>query len=282
VARETFLVTVPGGQLEGWVDGEGEPVLVLHGGPGLSYSYLDPATSEFLPGYRVATYQQRGLAPSTSEGPYNVTQEVADAIAVLDALAWHRAWVVGHSWGGHLLLHLAVAAPERLHGGLAVEPLGGIGDGGEAAFEAEIVARTPEAVRQQAEEMDARAMRGEGSEDDAVESHRLFWPSYFADRHRAAAMPEMRASVPAYSGIVESVRSELPRLSRSLPSVDVPFGFVAGAGSPMPFGETTGATAAAMPNAWVQVVDGAGHFLWYERPGCLRAALDRLVTARRP
>ena len=55
--------------------------------------------------------------------------------------------MVGHSWGGHLLLHVAVAHPERLHGGLAVDPLGGVGDGAGEAFEAEMYARTPEAVR---------------------------------------------------------------------------------------------------------------------------------------
>jgi pimeloyl-ACP methyl ester carboxylesterase len=277
VARETFRVAVPGGQLYGWAEGDGEPVLVLHGGPGLSYSYLDPATSEFLPGYRVAAYQQRGLAPSTAEGPYNVAQEVADAVAVLDALAWQRAWVVGHSWGAHLLLHLAVAAPERIHAGLAVDPLGGIGDGGAAAFDAEIFARTPPAARQQAKEMDARALRGEATDGDMVESLRLVWPAYFADRDRAPAMPEMRVSVPAYSEIFKSVESELPRLSQLLPHVHVPFGFLAGAVSPMPFADAAAATAAVMPRAWLEVVEGAGHFPWYERPGCLRAALDRLV-----
>lgn len=33
-------------QLVGWLTGEGAPVLALHGGPGLSYSYLDDAVAE--------------------------------------------------------------------------------------------------------------------------------------------------------------------------------------------------------------------------------------------
>ena len=37
-----------------------------------------------------------------------------DVVAVLDALEIGRALVVGHSWGGHLAMHLAVAFPERL------------------------------------------------------------------------------------------------------------------------------------------------------------------------
>jgi proline iminopeptidase len=72
-----------------------------------------------------------------------VAQSTNDALAVLDALQWSRALIVGHSWGGHLALRLAAAHPERRLGALAVDPLGVVGDGGMADLEAEIVARTP-------------------------------------------------------------------------------------------------------------------------------------------
>lgn len=39
-AREPFTVEVTGGALGGWICGSGLPVLLLHGGPGLSYEYL--------------------------------------------------------------------------------------------------------------------------------------------------------------------------------------------------------------------------------------------------
>ena len=35
---------------------------------------------------------------------------------MLDAFGIERAWAIGHSWGGHLALHLLVTHPERLHG----------------------------------------------------------------------------------------------------------------------------------------------------------------------
>ena len=38
------------------------------------------------------------------------------------------------------------------------------------------------------------------------------------------------------------------------------------------------ATAALIPGALLEVVAGAGHFPWIEKPGCVRAALDRLVA----
>jgi pimeloyl-ACP methyl ester carboxylesterase len=278
----TFHARVPGGELAGWVRGDGPPVLLLHGGPGLSGEYLRALADELGDGYRIAGYQQRGLEPSTTAGPFEVPREIADAVAVLDALGWERAWVVGHSWGGHLLLHLAVAHPERLLGGLAVDPLGGVGDGAEAPFEAEIFARTPEASRARAKELDERAMRGEGTEDDVRESLRLVWPAYFASPDNVMEMPEMRASVEAYAGVFDSLRELLPGLQAALPGIQVPMGFVAGAASPMPSDAAAGATARAIPGAWIDVVEGAGHFPWYERPGSVRAALGRLTGAQVP
>ena len=77
-------------------------MLVLHGGPGLSVSIVDGLVADLLPAYRVATFQQRGIEPSTTEGAFTIDEAVADVGAVLDHLGWDRAYVVGSSWGGHL------------------------------------------------------------------------------------------------------------------------------------------------------------------------------------
>ena len=216
-----FAAPVPGGVLGGWRAGTGPRVLLLHGGPGLDFGYMDELAEELGDRFELAAYQQRGLAPSTTEGPFEVAREVADAVAVLDALDWDRAWVVGHSWGGHLLLHLMVAAPQRLQGGLAIDPLGGVGDGGVAIFEAQIFARTPEEDRRRAEELDARAMAGEGTGEESMESMRLVWPAYFASPDNVPPFPQFADSIPAYSGNWRRSRRSCPawrpRFPRSRP-----------------------------------------------------------------
>ena len=98
-ARTPFTVEVASGRLGGWVVGDGVPVLLLHGGPGLSFDYLDELASELGDGFQVAGYQQRGLEPSTLEGPFTIAQAIDDALAVLEFLNWSRALIVGHSWG---------------------------------------------------------------------------------------------------------------------------------------------------------------------------------------
>jgi pimeloyl-ACP methyl ester carboxylesterase len=46
----------------------------------------------------------------------------------------------------------------------------------------------------------------------------------------------------------------------------------------MPLEASTDA-ADRIPGAWVDVVEGAGHFVWVEAAGAVRAALRRLTAA---
>jgi pimeloyl-ACP methyl ester carboxylesterase len=257
--------------------GSGPPVLLLHGGPGLGFDYLGELADELAQENDVAWYQQRGQEPSATEAPCSVAADVADARRVLDALGWQRAYVVGHSWGGHLALHVAEAMPERLFGVLAVDPLGAVGDGRWPEFDDEIFRRTPESVRERAREIDELSTAGEADDELALEGMRLVWPAYFADPELAPPMPELRIATERSAEMIPSIFAELPALEAGLPGIRVPVGFVHGSRSPMPLGASTDA-AERIPGAWVDVVEGAGHFIWVEVPGAVQATLRRLTA----
>ncbi len=276
-----FTVDVPGGTLVGEVRGSGTPLLLLHGGPGLSASLSDGLLPELVDGYEVATYQQRGLAPSTAGAPYDIPTQIDDVVAVLDALGWDRAVVAGFSYGGHLVLHVLAAHPERASAALVLDPLGGVGDGGAAEFDANMTAGTSEDVRERARELDDRGMAGEGSDEDALEGFRLFWPAYFADPSTAPPVPDAIAiSVEASAATWESGMALLPGLADRIAGSSVPTLFVHGGSSPMPVTASTDTAAAIGDAAEVVVVEGSGHFLWHENPGAVRRALDAFLAAR--
>jgi pimeloyl-ACP methyl ester carboxylesterase len=272
-----FTTNDQGPLIAGGRAGSGPPVLLIHGGPGLGFEYLRELADELAEENDVAWYQQRGQEPSAVGGPYTVAADVEDARRVLDALGWQRAYVVGHSWGGHLALHVAEAMPERLLGVLAVDPLGSIGDGRWPEFDEAMFRRTPEAVRHRARELDELSTAGEIDDELALEGLRLVWPAYFADPDSAPPMPELRVSTARSAEMVPSILAELPALEAGLPQVRVPVGFVHGSRSPMPLGASTDA-AERIPGAWVEVVEGAGHFIWVEAPGAVRVSLRRLTA----
>jgi pimeloyl-ACP methyl ester carboxylesterase len=275
MTSRAFTAQTPQGPIAGWVDGDGAPLLLLHGGPGMS-EYLTMLGPE-VGGWQAIRYQQRGLAPSASEGPFTMEQHVADAIAVLDELQLGQVTVLGHSWGGHLAMHVALAHPDRVTGLVLVDPLGAIGDGGAAELMQHLVERmSPESAA-------ANAVIGErlAGPDPAVEdmtaSLRLLWPGYFGDPDDIIPYPpDLRLDPVSYIGTFGSIAEHLAGgFAAKLAGVTVPVVFVLGGKSPMPVSQGE-QTAALLPAARVVVVPDAGHMPWHEQPGCVAAVLDQV------
>jgi thioesterase CepJ len=67
-------------------------------------------------GYSVATFDNRGVAPSSSPpAPYSVEGMAADTLALLDHLGWHSpVFVAGHSMGGWIAETLVLDHPDRV------------------------------------------------------------------------------------------------------------------------------------------------------------------------
>jgi pimeloyl-ACP methyl ester carboxylesterase/tetratricopeptide (TPR) repeat protein len=263
-----FEVEVDGGVLVGRRVGSGPPALVLHGGPALP-DYTAPCAAELGAAFTTIRYAQRGVAPSTVGAPYSVDAHVGDAVAVLDELGLDRAWVTGHSWGGHLALHVAVAHPERIEGVVCINPLGASLEP-LADFKENLLRGLPPDRRAWVEEVDAREDVGTATKEESLEAFRTIWPSYFADPGSASPFPFETlgdGGGETWASITEHV--ERRTLDDGLPKVVAPTLFIHGEVDPLPVRCSTD-TAALMPNANVVILDGCGHFPWLEQPGELR------------
>lgn len=273
--RARFAASVRGGELHGWVTGAGPCVLLLHGGP-VGYAYLDGLARELVPHFTVAAYQQRGIEPSTTLGPFDMETQAADATAVLDELGWDRGYVLGHSLGGYYALQLARRIPERLLGALIVDPLGAVGDGGLAEFWATQLSRLTPEGRQRMRELEAIQTAGPLTPSQLTEANVLIWPTFFATPDNTS--PFALTTNPATHGEVQAaVFDDMPDLKAWLPQSAVRMRFVHGEQSPMPVSASSN-TVDLLPNAELEIVDGAGHFIWFERPGAVTAALERLIA----
>jgi pimeloyl-ACP methyl ester carboxylesterase len=175
--------------------------------------YMESLLPE-LGGYRVASFQQRGVTPSTLDGPFDVPTLRDDVVDVLDALDWAAPAVIGHSWGGHLLLHVLAAAPTRVGAALVVDPLGAVGDGGVADFETELFRRLPDTSRTRLQELDALEATRSLTFAEVQEAMELAWPAYFSSLEAAQPIPQtghapndetwasIRALLPALTGLL--------------------------------------------------------------------------------
>jgi proline iminopeptidase len=97
--------------------GQGQPVIVLHGGPDFDHSYFLPDLDRLADGYRLIYYDQRGRGKS-ADGvrPEDVTlnSEIIDLEKVRESFGLGSAAILGHSWGAVLALEYAIRHPDRV------------------------------------------------------------------------------------------------------------------------------------------------------------------------
>lgn len=117
--KEGF-VSVKDGKLFYRMSGEGLPLIVLHGGPGLSQDYLLPQLYKLAENNLVIFYDQRGsgrsLETKLDSEHINIDQFVEDLETLRTSLGIDKFILMGHSWGGLLAMQYAVDHQENLTG----------------------------------------------------------------------------------------------------------------------------------------------------------------------
>ncbi|MBI5088769.1 MAG: alpha/beta hydrolase, partial [Actinobacteria bacterium] len=112
--REHRVVDAAGTTFAVGLQGEGSPVLVIHGA-GEDATMLEPFAAQLAEkGHRVITYDRRGTGASGRDDwpGSGAGQHADDAAALLSALDIASAQIVGLSSGGVIALDLAVRHPE--------------------------------------------------------------------------------------------------------------------------------------------------------------------------
>ena len=104
--------------------GDGQPVLLLHGHTLDGRIFDDLASRLVTAGRRVLRLDLRGHG--RSERPprgYHWVDHCADAVAVLDASGVEKATIIGFSLGGGIALEMAVERPERVDDMVLMAPV---------------------------------------------------------------------------------------------------------------------------------------------------------------
>jgi pimeloyl-ACP methyl ester carboxylesterase len=114
---QPHFVDTNGIRMAVYEQGEGKPVILLHGFPELAFSWRHQLPALASAGYRAIAPDQRGYGKTTCPvdvEAYRIEELIADVHGLLDALRLDSAVFVGHDWGALLLWHMAVVAPERI------------------------------------------------------------------------------------------------------------------------------------------------------------------------
>jgi proline iminopeptidase len=248
------LVSLDDARLFYEVVGEGDPVIVVHGGPGLDHEYLQPGLDALATRHTLVYYDQRGSGRSVAsldETGIRFDAFVEDIDALRQALGFERVTLLTHSFG---------------------------------ALFAERAAR--QAAAQTAEDAAelARLTGGEGfaARDPATVSQvfRVRFRQAFRDRERIGELDLDLAESTAENGaeverLLGASMGELDWWSR-LPSIRVPTLVLHGRHDVLPLTMSQD-LARSLPVGRLAVLD-SGHFPYVEDPEGMVSAISSFLV----
>jgi pimeloyl-ACP methyl ester carboxylesterase len=249
--------------------GAGEPLLLIMGMSGTRTTWGEPFLDALRADFEVLVYDHRGVGGSSrTSDPFTIAELASDASALLDAVGWASAHVVGISMGGMIAQELALAHPEQVR----TLTLGCTYAGGEGGLLA------PQATLEQL----GAAWRS-GDRDAAI---RAAWEvnvsapfaqddaQWRAFRTRAMELPVAMAVI-----LLQMQAIGAHDTSARLARIAAPTLVVHGTADRMLPVANAALIADAIPGARLETLDGVGHLFFVERPEASAALIREHALA---
>ncbi|NJD20773.1 MAG: alpha/beta fold hydrolase [Gemmatimonadetes bacterium] len=275
-------MAVGGPRLFVHAEGDGPPVLVVHGGPVLDHGYMVAPLRPLADGHRLIFFDQRlsGRSDGTVDSAsVRLDTLVADMEGIRSALGLERIHVLGHSWGGLLAMKYALAHPERTASLVLVSPMAP-----SATLWQEEEAILSAALQPQ-DTAGMGALRVSAAfADGAPEAiERLLQLSFraqladpsLADSLRFRIGPDYRERSRQFGFLVPDLMGY--DLTPALPGLRVPTLIVYGTREA---GAAAGADSlrALIPGARIEALPAAGHFAFVEQPAAFLALVRAFLA----
>lgn len=242
--------------------GTGEPVIFIAGWGGAGRGWHLHQVPAFLKaGYRVITFDNRGIGATSSAQGFTTETMVADTAALIEELGAAPARVVGSSMGAYIAQELMVSRPELVSKAVLMATRGRL-DRTRDLFhtaDAELAAagvELPTSYAAKVRMMESFSPKTLNDEETAADWIAMFtmWPNKLTPGLRCQLdVSPLTNRLPAYQGITAPV---------------LVLGFADDMVTPPHLGREV---ADAIPNGRYEEVPDTGHLGFLERPGTVNA-----------
>ncbi|MGW7051576.1 alpha/beta fold hydrolase [Streptomyces sp. NPDC054887] len=251
--------------------GEGDPLILCHGGPGLWDTFEDVSRLLVDRGFAVHRWDQRGCGRSERRGPYSVARSVADLDAVRRHFGLDAVTLLGHSWGARLALHYALAHPGRV---TRLVYVSGTGIGPDSGWHPEFVGNLRAAIGERLPRWEELRSLERRTEAEEREMWVLQWSADFPgpDRQRALRLAERMAT--PWLGVNHTCHAEIGaetatmsehQLHAACGGLRMPVLIVDGERDIRPR-DAVDSLEQSLPHVTRVTLAGAGHLPWAECP----------------
>ncbi len=273
-SRTMLLVSV---DLHCTQEGEGLPLIVHHGGPGLDQTVIAPHLNPLVQHVQLICYDHRGSGRSAAPqgpDPYKIDRFVGDLDALAKTLDARPFALLGHSFGGIVALHFALAHPELLtHLILVCTPTS-------HDFIQQVEDALPSRLDQEAL-AEMRSLQDSKPSDYVMRrSLELLAPIYF---HDPARVSELKLDSVQFGPESQAVWDSLegfdlrPRLSE----IEVPTLVIAGDSDLSVTPERARETADALPHSKLLVIKNSGHYPFIEQPEAFNSGVLQFLGLKK-
>lgn len=264
------------------VAGRGDPLLLMHGGPGLDHWSLTPFR-RLASRHTVIFYDHRCNGRSTGTPVTSMTWDnlTADAEAIRELLGFERWAVLGHSFGGHVALEYALRYPDRVSRLILLDTAG------DARWSRE---HAPEVLADRGHSratvaVARRFYTGRIAPSDFVRASIRLVPAYdhrFSIRRLAREMLEGGWRTKTRPEAMIFGFAQLTRgwnVMDRLGEIQAPTLVIAGHDDFLYPPESQALLAAGFPNARLRIIERAGHNPHAERPAETLRAISQFLEA---
>ena len=263
------MLTVNGVDLFYKKMGGGEPLIVLHGGPGLDHSYFLPQLGDLANEFQLIFYDQRLSGKSQADIDTNaisLENFIQDIEGIRTSLGLNKINLLGHSWGGFLAMHYAIKYPQNLESLILSSPVNASSSA--RAKEEQILAGrfTEEDVQRRTEILQSEAFQ----KGEASALRDLMMMSFEKQFHNIEKAKDLNLWIPddflARSGQFRYMGNILSNydLHPDLEKVSCPALIIYGDQEPYAR-ESAQALVAALPKGESEILEQAGHFPFVEQ-----------------
>ena len=261
--------------------GSGEPIVVLHGGPGFDHQQFLPFIWELSSDYKVILYDQRGTG--LSSGPVDsasitIDNFIEDIEGIRRSFNIERMNLLGNSWGGILAMHYGIRHPDKLNSLILCSTAASV-----ESFDEMREAITRNRLPEDNELLESIATSEEFQNNDpqAIEQFwRVYFKAYFVDQSLAATMNltftdnTIQHSDAVAGYILNSVGAF--DLHEDLGVIEVPTLVIHGDSDPMPI-EYAERIHESIPSSELVIAENSGHWLFVDATERFRSSVDSFL-----
>ncbi len=279
---EQGLKEINGTQLYCRVEGSGEPILIIHGGPGLSHDYLFKGINTLSDHHKLIFYDQRASGQSSINLDYSsVSLEnfIQDIESLRKEFGIKKINLMAHSWGGVLAMKYAIQFPENMKSLILVNSIGASSDSNNMA-NLELVGRfTKKDSVERAEIFASEAFQKR--EPIAIESlmnlgfKHQFYDSIYIDSLQLS----LNQNFIQTSGLLQNLGKDLTKFDfvEDLKSIQCPTLLVYGDYDPLT--DLAGRiTKDAIKGSKIQIIKNCGHFPFIEKNEAFKSTIINFMA----